>query len=118
LKKSFKYIQEESRQKSESPVKKVLREGIICGLANHTLLINKQGQEIPIADSGAPIKNTNGDIDGVVLVFRDQTAERLLHRQVQESRERFKRAVNSVPDMNYNLHHDLKYPVCKRVAAE
>ncbi len=104
----FQIIQEESRQKSESPVKKVLREGIICGLANHTLLINKQGQEIPIADSGAPIKNTNGDIDGVVLVFRDQTAERLLHRQVQESRERFKRAVNSVPDMITIYNLDLK----------
>ncbi|ROL62004.1 PAS domain S-box protein [Bacteroidetes/Chlorobi group bacterium ChocPot_Mid] len=72
----FKIINEETRAKVENPVVKVLREGLVVGLANHTLLISKDGLEIPIADSGAPIKDENGEIIGVVLVFRDQTEER------------------------------------------
>ncbi|MGC9355332.1 MAG: hypothetical protein ACP5D9_15905, partial [Mariniphaga sp.] len=48
----------------------------VVGLANHTLLISKYGHEIPIADSGAPIKNKKDEIVGVVLVFRDQSEER------------------------------------------
>ncbi|MFA7419141.1 MAG: PAS domain S-box protein [Melioribacteraceae bacterium] len=76
LERVFQIIGEESRSKVESPVSRVLREGKTVGLANHTVLISKNGTEIPIADSGAPIKNENGDITGVVLVFRDQTEER------------------------------------------
>ncbi len=72
----FKIINEDTRQAVENPVEKVLREGKIVGLANHTLLISKSGTEVPIADSGAPIRNPNGGLDGVVLVFRDQTNER------------------------------------------
>ena len=76
LKKVFKIINKESRQEVESPFDKVLKRGAVVGLANHTLLISKNGREIPIADSGAPIKNGNDEIIGVVLVFRNQTEER------------------------------------------
>ena len=76
LKKIFKIINEESRKTVENPVERVLREGIIVGLANHTLLISKSGKEIPIADSGAPVWDDSGKISGVVLVFHDQTTER------------------------------------------
>ena len=72
----FQIINEMSRLEVESPVERVLREGQIVGLANHTLLIARDGTERPIADSGAPIKSEGGDINGVVLVFRDQTQER------------------------------------------
>jgi len=72
----FKIINEHSREKAENPIKKVLEEGNIVGLANHTLLISKNGEEIPIADSGAPIKTKDDQIVGIVLVFRDQTAEK------------------------------------------
>ena len=51
----FRIINEKTRSKVESPVNKVLREGMIGGLANHTILITKEGKEIPIADSGAPV---------------------------------------------------------------
>jgi PAS domain S-box-containing protein len=61
---------------AESPVTKVLREGRIVGLANHTVLRSKSGREIPIDDSGAPIRNESGRMLGVVLVFRDVTHER------------------------------------------
>ncbi|MDP3359374.1 MAG: PAS domain S-box protein [Lutibacter sp.] len=73
----FKIINEETRSKVENPVKKVLRGIKFVGLANHTLLISKDGTETPIADSGAPIKNEQGEIIGAVLIFRDQTEERL-----------------------------------------
>ncbi len=72
----FQIINEMSRLEVENPVERVLREGQVVGLANHTLLIARDGTERPIADSGAPIKNERGNINGVVLVFRDQTQER------------------------------------------
>jgi len=71
LKKVFNIINENTRQNIENPVTRVLKEGTIVGLANHTLLINRNGEEIPIADSGAPIKDEDGTIIGVVLVFKE-----------------------------------------------
>jgi PAS domain S-box-containing protein len=72
----FRIINEYSRTTVESPVAKVLREGIVVGLANHTLLIARDGTEIPIDDSGAPIRDVAGTVHGTVLVFRDVTARR------------------------------------------
>jgi PAS domain S-box-containing protein len=72
----FRIINETTRDVVENPVLRVLREGVVVGLANHTLLIARDNTERPIADSGAPIRDENGDISGVVLVFRDQTEER------------------------------------------
>jgi PAS domain S-box-containing protein len=83
----FRIVNEETRKKVESPVPRVLREGIVVGLANHTILISRNGKEIPIADAGAPIKDESGKVVGVVLVFRDQTAERTAQRAVQDARE-------------------------------
>ncbi len=60
----------------ESPVAKVLREGTTVGLANHTVLRSKRGAEIPVDDSGAPIRSESGSVLGVVLVFRDATLEK------------------------------------------
>ncbi len=71
----FNIINEETRQPAENPVAKVLREGVVGGLANHTLLISRDGRERPIADSAAPIYDEAGGIVGVVLIFRDKTAE-------------------------------------------
>jgi PAS domain S-box-containing protein len=83
----FNIVNETTRQKAENPVDKVLQLGIICSLANHTILIQKDGAEISIDDSGAPIKDAQDVTTGVVLVFRDITerrkAEILLH-QVEE----------------------------------
>ena len=72
----FRIINEYSRAPVESPVAKVLREGTVVGLANHTLLIARDGTEIPIDDSGAPIRDVAGTVYGTVLVFRDVTARR------------------------------------------
>ncbi len=86
----FHIINEETREIVEGPVAVVLREGVVVGLANHTLLIARDGVERPIADSGAPIFNEEGVITGVVLVFRDQTAERAARLALQESEECFR----------------------------
>jgi len=72
----FQIFSELTREVVESPVSKVLREGRVVGLANHTLLRTRQGAELPIDDSGAPIRDENGVIYGVVLVFRDVTLEK------------------------------------------
>ncbi len=67
----FNVVNETTRQPVDNPVTKVLRAGAIVGLANHTVLLSKDGKEIPIDDSGAPIRLPGGPIIGVVLVFRD-----------------------------------------------
>ena len=85
----FKVINEETNVAVENPVNHVLRNGAVVGLANHTMLISKKGNKIPIADSGSPIKNSDGKITGVVLVFRDQTEERIKEKVLQESNEKF-----------------------------
>ncbi|HTU68616.1 MAG TPA: CHASE3 domain-containing protein [Steroidobacteraceae bacterium] len=72
----FRIVNEQTRATVESPVTKVLRVGGIVGLANHTVLIGRDGQEVAIEDSGAPILDADGAITGVVLVFRDATEER------------------------------------------
>ena len=79
----FRIVNEETGEKVEDPVAKVLREGAVVGLANHTLLIARDGERRPIADSAAPIRDEKNEITGVVLVFRDQTRERLAMRMTQ-----------------------------------
>ena len=79
----FHIINEETRKPAEDPVARVLKEGIVVGLANHTLLIARDGKEIPIADSGAPVRDDQGKIIGVVLVFRDQSEERRSQRLME-----------------------------------
>jgi PAS domain S-box-containing protein len=73
----FPIFNEETRAAVENPVDKVRRLGTIVGLANHTFLVSRDGTEICIDDSGAPIRNTAGRMIGIVLVFRDITERRL-----------------------------------------
>ena len=102
----FNIVNEESHEKVENPVQRVIKEGLIVGLANHTLLISKDGKEIPIADSGASIRNGKGDITGVVLVFRDQTQERIIQKTLRESEEKFRIMANSMPQLAWVAHAD------------
>jgi PAS domain S-box-containing protein len=76
----FNIVNEVTRQPVENPAIRALREGIVVGLANHTVLIRKDGQECPIDDSAAPIRNEFGYVSGCVLIFRDVTAQRLIER--------------------------------------
>jgi PAS domain S-box-containing protein len=72
----FRIVNEYTRDTVESPVAKVLREGTVVGLANHTILIARDGTEVPIDDSGAPIRDPDGTVRGTVMVFRDITERR------------------------------------------
>ena len=76
----FQIINEVTRLPVESPATRALREGVVVGLANHTVLINKAGAECPIDDSAAPIQDEQGHVSGCVLIFRDVTAQRLVER--------------------------------------
>lgn len=80
LERVFPIVNEVTRLPVENPATRALRQGIVVGLANHTLLIKKDGSECPIDDSAAPIRNEQGFVSGCVLIFRDVTAQRLLER--------------------------------------
>jgi two-component system cell cycle sensor histidine kinase/response regulator CckA len=86
----FKIINESSRKPVEIPINKVLREKVVVGLANHTILISKDGSEIPIDDSAAPIMNTDGSILGVVLIFKDITEKKKSETLLRESEKQYK----------------------------
>ena len=73
----FRIINEDTRQTVENPATRALRAGVIVGLANHTLLIAKNGSEHPIDDSAAPIRDERGVVSGCVLIFRDVSQRRL-----------------------------------------
>jgi two-component system cell cycle sensor histidine kinase/response regulator CckA len=81
----FRIVQQGTRASVENPAERVLREGLVVGLANHTLLIAADGSERPIADSGAPIRDARGHVRGVVLVFRDVGEEERQARERQRS---------------------------------
>jgi len=102
----FNIIDERTRMKVENTVEDVLEKGVITGLANHTLLISRGGREIPIADSGSPIRNEKGEIEGVVIVFMDQTVEREASRQLKESEERLSNLMSNLPGMVYRCKND------------
>lgn len=78
----FRIVNEETGAACENPIQKVLEHGITQGLANHTALISLDGTVRSIADSAAPIKNKNGDIQGVILVFRDVTDEKKRQEEI------------------------------------
>lgn len=94
----FDIVNEDTRAEVENPVHRVLREGCIVGLANHTLLIARDGTERPIADSGAPVRGDDGIVHGAVLVFRDQTAERDAYNALRASEVRFRRLFEGSAD--------------------
>ncbi|MDY0013911.1 MAG: PAS domain-containing protein, partial [Rhodocyclaceae bacterium] len=94
----FHIINESTRREVQSPVTEVLRHGVVVGLANHTLLVTRDGEERPIADSGAPIRlGEDGEIQGVVLVFRDQTADRDRMRALEERERRYASLAQAAP---------------------
>ncbi len=114
----FRIVNERTRDTVESPVEKALRLGIVVGLANHTLLINRSGEEIPIDDSAAPIRDAAGKVLGVVLVFRDVSDRRRAERELEAGRAELSRSnealVRSNTDLErfaYAVSHDLQEPL-------
>ncbi len=104
----FRIINESTRAPVENPADKVLRGGVVVGLPNRTILVAKDGREIPIDDSGAPIHGermegekigaNTGATTGVVLVFRDVTQRRQAQRELEESERRYRLLFDSNPE--------------------
>ncbi len=82
----FPIINQNTRKPCENPVEKVLETGLVVGLANHTVLMAKDGRERMIADSGSPIKDREGNIYGVVLVFQDVTEKHRMEADLARTR--------------------------------
>ncbi len=118
----FRIINEETREPVDNPVEKVLRFGATVGLANHTLLLAKDGTETPIDDSAAPIRKKEGPLFGVVLVFRDFTDQKKseneilrlnsdLERRVAERTRELRETVQELETFSYTVAHDLRGPL-------
>ena len=83
----FNICHEDTRVTAENPIDRVLTERVIVGLANHTILISRDGKEIPIDDCAAPIFDDRGTLSGVVLVFRDVSEARRMNEHLRHSQK-------------------------------
>ncbi len=116
----FRISNRETHEPVESPVARVLRDGAVAGLANHTVLKTKDGQEIPIDDSAAPIIDDRGSITGVVLVFRDIKERERAEEELRRSEKRYRDLAHDLIRTNKELElfasmasHDLQEPLRK-----
>ena len=94
----FFIINQETREPSVVPVMETLSHGTVQGLANHTVLISRDGSECPIADSCAPIRNRDGSVVGAVLVFRNVAKEYAAQQAIRDSSALIETILNTVAD--------------------
>lgn len=94
----FNIIHAETRVAAADPVKRVLKSGDIVALENHTVLINRKGEEYQITDSAAPIRDKHGNTTGVVLVFSDTTEKYRAQKLLKESEEKYRQAFQTSSD--------------------
>lgn len=107
----FTIVNQYTRLPVENPVANVLREGTIVGLANHTILIARDGTEHAIDDSGAPIRNESGELLGVVLVFRDITARYAMENELRNKSAMLAEADRRKDEFLSMLAHELRNPL-------
>ena len=100
----FHILNEHTRQRVDNPVEEVIRRGRVVGLANHTVLIDRNGGERPIEDSAAPIKDGEGALLGVILVFHDVTVQRHAERELRDADRR-------KDEFLATLAHELRNPL-------
>jgi two-component system cell cycle sensor histidine kinase/response regulator CckA len=115
----FHIINEHTKKEVVNPVIKVLKNGLVIGLANDTLLIAKNGKNIPIDDSGAPIKDENGKIIGVILVFHDISERKKVEGALRESEKKYRILVeNALEGILLVKPHPLKIIFANKQAAK
>jgi diguanylate cyclase (GGDEF)-like protein/PAS domain S-box-containing protein len=115
----FHIVSETTRAPAANPVERVFREGRVVDLANHTLLLARDGSERPIADSAAPIRSLDGTaILGAVLVFRDQTQERDTLDRLRESEARLATILDNVEAYIYIKDSEYRYQYANRPVRE
>jgi PAS domain S-box-containing protein len=99
-------INEQTREMAEDIVGRVLREARVVSMANHTVLVARDGREIPIEDSAAPIRDGAGNVLGAVLVFHDVTARRRTQEELRASEEQFRTLANAIPQLCWMANAD------------
>src|SRR5215471_309606 len=104
----FPILHERTRQPVENPVARVLREGAVVGLGNHTVLLAKDGTERPIDDSAAPIRGASGETVGVVLTFRDVAEQRQAQLALRRSEARKAAILDTALDCILTIDHEGK----------
>lgn len=114
----FNIINEHTGLKARNPVKRILDKGVVTALANHTMLISKDGRYIPIDDSGAPIRDSNGKILGAVLVFRDITERRQAEEALERERHLLRTVIDNIPDKIYAKDLDGRFIVCNNAVID
>lgn len=101
----FQIVHEESREVVENPLLVALESGEVTGLAEKTVLIRPDGSEIPIDDSGSPIRNSEGKLVGAVLIFRDISVQRDGERRKEEYQEHLEELVSQrTKDLRWRIH--------------
>ena len=111
LEEVFPIVHEDTRRPLDNPVARVLREGVVVGLANHTLLLGRDGSARPIADFAAPIRDDDRRILGVVLVFHDVGDQRRLQPELSERAGRLAEADRRKDEFLAMLAHELRNPL-------
>jgi PAS domain S-box-containing protein len=96
---------------AENPGVQVLREGVVFGLANHSVLVSRDGTVRPIDDSAAPILDRDGALTGVVLVFRDVTEQRRLESEIQARMAELAESDRKKDEFLAVLSHELRNPL-------
>jgi len=118
LTKVFQTIHEITREVVKNPVMLALQQGVTVGLENHTLLITKDGTEIPIDDSAAPIRNDAGNIIGAVLVFHDVTEEQQIKAFLQRTNEQLETRVAQSTAQLSQANQQLRAQIAQRQRLE
>ena len=114
----FHIVNEDTRIPVESPADKVIRLNAAVILENHTVLIRKDGTEVPIDDSGAPVRNRDGSLSGVVLVFRSVAERRHVANVLRKNQERLNSIFNTSLEYIWILSPEGKTLDCNRASLE
>jgi two-component system, chemotaxis family, CheB/CheR fusion protein len=114
----FRIVNELTREPGEDLATRVLRDGAVATLANHTAIVTRDGREVSIEDSAAPIRDAAGKLAGVVLVFHDVTQKRAARRALADSQARLQSVLNSITNGYYALDADWRFIAANRITEQ